>query len=164
MGFILARAYNIKFNWDKGLLTGRIVSRFSNFFHSVLSSQPASKVPLLEVPDLSAVPNEYLNLERFSASSRKSKDQKLHPCTFFSRHLSLAEENYDLGNCELWAVVLALREWRHWLEDSVQPFVDWMTTRTLFTIVMASTSTRSKHDGCSSSILQLPAHLLTHGT
>lgn len=38
-------------------------------------------------------------------------DQKLHPCAFFSCHLSPAEQNYDVGNRELLALVLALQEW-----------------------------------------------------
>ena len=47
-------------------------------------------------------------------------DQKLHPCAFFSRRLSPAEHNYDVGNRELLAVKLALEEWKHWLEGAVQ--------------------------------------------
>lgn len=43
-------------------------------------------------------------------SQRSPADQKLHPCTFFSRRLSPAERNYDIGNRELLAVKLALEE------------------------------------------------------
>ncbi|XP_054624868.1 retrotransposon-derived protein PEG10 isoform X1 [Dunckerocampus dactyliophorus] len=50
-------------------------------------------------------------------SQRSPVDQKLHLCAFFSRRLTQAEGNYDVGNRELLAIVLALREWRHWLED-----------------------------------------------
>lgn len=46
-------------------------------------------------------------------SQRSASDQKLHPCPFFSRRLSAAKENYDVGNRELLALVLALQEWRH---------------------------------------------------
>ncbi|KAL0148729.1 hypothetical protein M9458_055907 [Cirrhinus mrigala] len=45
----------------------------------------------------------------------------LHPCAF-SRKLSPAEENYNVGNRELLAIKLALEEWRHWLEGSKHPF------------------------------------------
>ncbi|KAL0155106.1 hypothetical protein M9458_049369, partial [Cirrhinus mrigala] len=45
----------------------------------------------------------------------------LHPCAF-SRKLSPAEQNYDVGNRELLAIKLALEEWRHWLEGAVHPF------------------------------------------
>lgn len=47
---------------------------------------------------------------------------RLHPCAYFSRKLSPAERNYDIGNRELLAIKLALEEWRHWLEGSKHPF------------------------------------------
>ncbi|KAI2661123.1 Transposon Tf2-9 polyprotein [Labeo rohita] len=46
----------------------------------------------------------------------------LHPCAYFSRKLSPAERNYDVGNRELLAIKLALEEWRHWLEGAIHPF------------------------------------------
>ncbi|KAI2654647.1 Transposon Tf2-11 polyprotein [Labeo rohita] len=45
-----------------------------------------------------------------------------HPCAFYSRKLSPAEQNYDVGNRELLAIKLTLEEWRHWLEGSKLPF------------------------------------------
>lgn len=36
-----------------------------------------------------------------------------------------------MGNWELLAVVLALQEWRHWLEGSEQPFVVWTDHKNL---------------------------------
>lgn len=47
-------------------------------------------------------------------SQRLPTDNKLDPCVFFSRRLSPVERNYNVGNRELLAVVLALQEWRHW--------------------------------------------------
>lgn len=64
-------------------------------------------------------------------SQRSPSDQKLHPCAFFSRRLTPAESNYDVGNRELLAVVLALQEWRHWLEGSTLPFVVWTDHKNL---------------------------------
>ena len=55
-------------------------------------------------------------------SQRCPRDGKMHPCAFFSRRLSPAEQNYDVGNRELLAVKLALEEWRHWLEGAMHPF------------------------------------------
>ncbi len=49
-------------------------------------------------------------------SQRSLCDGKVHPCAFFSRRLSPAERNYDIGNKELLAIRLALGEWRHSLE------------------------------------------------
>ena len=64
-------------------------------------------------------------------SQRSALDNKLHPCSFFSRRLSSAETNYDVGNRELLAVVLALQEWRHWLEGAAHPFIVWTDHRNL---------------------------------
>lgn len=60
-------------------------------------------------------------------SQRSKTDKKLHPCAFFSRRLSPAESNYDVGNREL----LALEEWRHWLEGSEIPFIVWTDHKNL---------------------------------
>ncbi len=48
-----------------------------------------------------------------------SEPAKLYPCAFFSCKLSAAVRNYDVGNREL----LALEEWRHWLEGTTHPFI-----------------------------------------
>ncbi len=55
-------------------------------------------------------------------SQQQGNPSRLHPCAFFSRKLSLAERNYDIGNRELLAIKLALGEWRHWLEGAKHPF------------------------------------------
>ncbi len=47
---------------------------------------------------------------------------RLHPCAYFSRKLTPAEQNYDIGNQELLAIKLALEEWHHWLEGASAPF------------------------------------------
>ncbi|KAI2647139.1 Transposon Tf2-6 polyprotein [Labeo rohita] len=47
---------------------------------------------------------------------------KLHPCAFYSRKLTSAERNYDVGNKELLSMKAAIEEWRHWLEGALHPF------------------------------------------
>lgn len=64
-------------------------------------------------------------------SQRSPYNQKLHPCAFSSRRLSPAEVNYDVGNRKLLAVVLALKEWRHWLEGAEIPFLVWTDHKNL---------------------------------
>uniref|UniRef100_A0A3Q1K565 Gypsy retrotransposon integrase-like protein 1 n=2 Tax=Anabas testudineus TaxID=64144 RepID=A0A3Q1K565_ANATE len=64
-------------------------------------------------------------------SQRSGKDNKVHPCAFFSRRLTDAEKNYDIGNRELLALKLAFEEWRHWLEGAVQPVLVWTDHRNL---------------------------------
>ncbi|XP_077953086.1 uncharacterized protein LOC144390462 [Gasterosteus aculeatus] len=56
-------------------------------------------------------------------SQRTGSPPKVHPCAFFSKKLSPAERNYDVGNRELLAIKLALEEWRHWLEGARHPFM-----------------------------------------
>lgn len=49
-------------------------------------------------------------------SQRHGTPGKLHPCAFFSRKLTPAENNYDIGNKELLSIKATLEEWTHWLE------------------------------------------------
>ncbi|KAK3505817.1 hypothetical protein QTP70_003921, partial [Hemibagrus guttatus] len=55
-------------------------------------------------------------------SQRHGEPGKLYPCAFYSRKLTTAEANYDVGNRELLAIKAALEEWRHWLEGARHPF------------------------------------------
>ncbi len=64
-------------------------------------------------------------------SQRSSRDDKVHPCAFFSHRLTSTERNYDVGNRELLAIRLALGEWRHWLEGANVPFIVWTDHRNL---------------------------------
>ncbi|KAL0168471.1 hypothetical protein M9458_036693, partial [Cirrhinus mrigala] len=64
-------------------------------------------------------------------SQQQGNPPQLHPCAFFSRKLSPAEQNYDIGNGELLAIKLALEEWRHWLEGARHPFVVYVDHRNL---------------------------------
>ncbi|XP_029102302.1 uncharacterized protein LOC114909175 [Scleropages formosus] len=56
-------------------------------------------------------------------SQRQGDPPKLYPCAFFSRKMTPAECNYNIGNLELFAIKLTLEEWRHWLEGAVHPFL-----------------------------------------
>ncbi|KAL0202704.1 hypothetical protein M9458_000722, partial [Cirrhinus mrigala] len=56
-------------------------------------------------------------------SQWKGELSVFHPsCAYFSQKLSPAEQNYDVGNRELLAIKLALKEWRHWLEGAQHSF------------------------------------------
>ncbi|KAI2654625.1 Transposon Tf2-9 polyprotein [Labeo rohita] len=56
-------------------------------------------------------------------SQRHGHPSKLYPCAFFSRKLTAAERNYDVGNKELLSMKAAIEEWRHWLEGAAHPFL-----------------------------------------
>ncbi|KAM9453134.1 uncharacterized protein ACWYII_012370 [Salvelinus alpinus] len=62
---------------------------------------------------------------------RSGTPPKLRPCAFFSKKLSPAERNYDVGDRELLAVVKALKAWRHWLEGANHSFLIWTDHRNL---------------------------------
>lgn len=51
------------------------------------------------------------------------KPPKLFPVAFFSRKLSPADRNYDIGNQELLATKLTLEERIHWFEGATHPFI-----------------------------------------
>lgn len=55
-------------------------------------------------------------------SQRHGTPAKMFPCAFYSRKLSSAERNYDVGNHELLAMKAALEEWQHWLEGAQHSF------------------------------------------
>ncbi len=55
-------------------------------------------------------------------SQCKGEPPVLHPCAYFSKKLSPAEQNYDVVIRELLAIKLALEEWRHWLEGANHTF------------------------------------------
>lgn len=38
---------------------------------------------------------------------------------------------YDVGDLELLAIKIALKEWRHWLEGAEQPFLVWTDHKNL---------------------------------
>lgn len=82
-------------------------------------------------------------------------DQKLHPCAYFSRWLTPAEQHYDVGNWELHAVLLALQEWRHWLEGSTQPIVVWTDHEKLVCLAYEAATSTLKSSGAKSSPILL---------
>ena len=45
----------------------------------------------------------------------------LHPCTYFSKTFSAVEQNYDIYDQELLAVILALAEWKQYLQSTPHP-------------------------------------------
>lgn len=58
-------------------------------------------------------------------SQPSSKDGKLHPCAFWCRKLSTAQQNYAVGDQDLLTIKVTLEEYRHWLEGAEQPFLVW---------------------------------------
>ena len=90
--------------------------------------------------------------------SQRSSDGEIHPCAYFSRHLSPAERNYAVGDRELLALKMALEEWRHLLKGSTVPFLVW-TQGTWHICTRPNCLTLVKPDGlCFLTGLTLPSH------
>jgi len=45
-------------------------------------------------------------------------EEKWHPVAFYSKSLSLVEQNYEIHNKEILAIICALEEWKHFLEGA----------------------------------------------
>ena len=48
-------------------------------------------------------------------------NQDLHPCAYFSRTFTPAQQNYNIYDQELLAVILALEEWHQYLQGTQHP-------------------------------------------
>ncbi|KAG1925134.1 retrotransposable element [Pimephales promelas] len=88
---------------------------------SAFSSAPTLALPDPAIPFLVEVDASISGVGAV-LSQRQGNPPQLHPCAFYSKKLSPAEQNYDIGNRELLAIKLALEEWRHWLEGAQHPF------------------------------------------
>uniref|UniRef100_A0A3B3D3I6 Gypsy retrotransposon integrase-like protein 1 n=1 Tax=Oryzias melastigma TaxID=30732 RepID=A0A3B3D3I6_ORYME len=105
--------------------TLRWTSKASSAFE-VLKSR-FSQSPILRHPD----PNVQFIVEVDASntgvgavlSQHHGSPPKMFPCAYFSRKLTSAERNYDMGDRELLAMKEAFTEWRHWLEGASQPFL-----------------------------------------
>jgi len=50
---------------------------------------------------------------------------------FYSKFLSLVEQNYKIHNKEILAIIHALEEWRHFLEGAASPVEIWTDHKNL---------------------------------
>ncbi|KAL0163498.1 hypothetical protein M9458_039251 [Cirrhinus mrigala] len=66
--------------------------------------------------------------------SQRGPDEKLHPCSFFSRKFNPTQQRYGVGDRELLAIKWALEEWRHWLQGGGDPFTVWTVHQNLTVI------------------------------
>ncbi|KAI2654685.1 Transposon Tf2-9 polyprotein [Labeo rohita] len=69
--------------------------------------------------------------------SQRGPDEKLHPCSFFSRKFNPTQQRYGVGDRELLAIKWALEEWRHWLQGGGDPFTVWTDHQNLTVIRQA---------------------------
>jgi len=57
--------------------------------------------------------------------------EKWHPVAFYSKSLSPVEQNYEIHDKEMLAIIRALEEWRHFLEGARHPVEIWTDHKNL---------------------------------
>ena len=83
-----------------------------------------SSAPVLQIPDVTHLFSIMTDASLLAVGAillQADTNQDLHPCTYFSRTFSPAQQNYDIYNRELLAVILALEEWRQYLQGTQHP-------------------------------------------
>jgi len=58
-------------------------------------------------------------------------EEKWHPVAFYSKSLSSVEQNYEIHDKEMLAIIHALKEWRYFLEGARHPVEIWIDHKNL---------------------------------
>jgi len=64
-------------------------------------------------------------------SQQLTTDGKWHPVAFYSKSLSSMEQNYEIHDKKMLAIIHALEEWRHFLEGATHPVEIWTDHKNL---------------------------------
>ena len=64
-------------------------------------------------------------------SQLSNEDGKWHLVAFLSKSLSPVEQNYEIHNMEMLAIICALEEWCHYLEGARHPIEIWTDHKNL---------------------------------
>jgi len=64
-------------------------------------------------------------------SQQSPEDDKWHPISFYSKSLNNVERNYEIHDKEMLAIIQALEEWRHFLEELQHKFEIWTDHKNL---------------------------------
>ncbi|KAL0173559.1 hypothetical protein M9458_029527, partial [Cirrhinus mrigala] len=112
-------------------LTPEAIQAFRTLCHQFTTA------PILTHPDPTkafVVEVDASNVGVGAVLSQRGTDEKLHPCSFFSRKFNSTQQRYGLGDRELLAIKWALEEWRHWLQGGSEPFTVWTDHQNLTVI------------------------------
>ena len=100
-----------------------------------------TSAPILALPDNSRpyrVEADSLDFATGAVlSQQNSEEDKWHPVAFLSKSLSPVEQNYEIHDKEMLAIVQALEEWRHFLEGAEHQFEIWTDHKNLEYFMMA---------------------------
>jgi len=64
-------------------------------------------------------------------SQQSTMDGKWHPVAFYSKFLSSVEQNYEIHDKEMLAIIRVLEEWRHFLEGATHLVEIWTNHKNL---------------------------------
>jgi len=91
--------------------------------------------PILALPDNSRPFRIKADSSDFATgailSQQSPEDNKWHPVAFLSKSLSLVEQNYEIHDKEMLAIVRALEEWRHFVEGAEHHCEIWTDHKNL---------------------------------
>ncbi|KAG5721191.1 hypothetical protein E4T56_gene20055 [Termitomyces sp. T112] len=59
------------------------------------------------------------------------EDKKWHPVAFYSKSLNVVEQNYEIHDKEMLAIIWLFEEWQHFLEGVQHKFKVWMDHKNL---------------------------------
>jgi len=62
---------------------------------------------------------------------QSTTDGKWHPVAFYSKSLSSVEQNYEIHDKKMLAIICALEEWRHFLEGATHSVEIWTNHKNL---------------------------------
>ena len=90
--------------------------------------------PVLAIPDI----NREMRVEMDASDyvmegvlSTKCEDGKWRPVAFISKSLNTTEQNYEIHDKEMLAVIRYLEAWRHYLERAKLEFEIWIDHKNL---------------------------------
>ncbi|KAG5730323.1 hypothetical protein E4T56_gene10527 [Termitomyces sp. T112] len=70
-------------------------------------------------------------------SQQSLEDEKWHPVAFYSKSLNVVEQNYEIHNKEMLAIIQLFEEWQHFLEGVQHKFEVWTDHKNLKYFLMA---------------------------
>jgi hypothetical protein len=96
-----------------------------------------SSAPVLSIPDTTRPFSIMTDASLLAAGAillQEDTNTDLHPCAYFSKTFIAAERNYDIYDRELLAVILALTEWKQYLQGTTHPVTIITDHKNLFYI------------------------------
>ena len=90
--------------------------------------------PILAIPDIDREMRVEADTSDYAIGgvlSTKCEDGKWRPVAFISKSLNATEQNYEIHNKEMLAVIRCLEAWRHYLEGAKLEFEIWTDHKNL---------------------------------